>query len=98
MVHRTHLTTPPGETPVTENEQASELYTPGLAVPVEPTVPMRFRGQLITLVTLLVLGGLGWLAFEVITSGQDFDPALDVDTPVEDEFDPTIPLPDGGEG
>lgn len=94
MVHRTHLTSPPGVTPVLESDVSSELYTPGLGVPVEPTVPMRHRGKVIAAVVVSGLVLSGWVAFRIATSGQDFDPSLDVQV---EEFDPTIPSgPTGG--
>lgn len=96
MPYRTHLTTPPGETPVTENVDGHELYTPGLAVPTEPKVPMRFRGPLIVVGLLVLLVLAAWVGFQLVTAGQDFDPSLDVPGQDEQEFDPTIPIP--GEG
>lgn len=93
MPHRTHLTTPPGGTPVTEDDarEGRELYTPGLALPVEPGVPSRFRGLLVTFGVLVGLLLVGWIAFQLVTAGQDFDPSLDVDP--QEEFDPTFELP-----
>ncbi len=93
---RTHLTTPPGLAPTTEasEQREGELYTPGLALPAEPKVPMRHRRKVATVAVLAALGLGGWVAFEVATAGQDFDPALDQQLPGE-EFDPTIPAPDG---
>jgi hypothetical protein len=89
--YRTHLTTPPGETPVIESGQSRELYTSALAIPAEPKVPMRFRGHVIAVAVIVALGLAVWLGFRTVTSGQDFDPSLDIQTP-DEEFDPTIPV------
>lgn len=93
---RTHLTTPPGVAPVTESADRNsfELYTPGLRLPAEPVVASRFRTQIILLVTLVGLALVAFIAFQVVTSGQDFDPSLDENIPGEGGFDPTVQLPD----
>ncbi len=93
---RTHLTTPPGGAPVTEaNDRGSfELYTAGLQLPQEPKVAGRFRKQVVLLVILAVVAVVGFVAFQVATAGQDFDPSLEENINPGEEFDPTIPLPD----
>ncbi len=93
---RTHLTTPPGGAPVTESDDRSsfELYTPGLQLPGEPVIASRFRTQIVLLATVILLAVIGFIAFQVVTSGQDFDPSLDENIPGEEEFDPTVQLPD----
>jgi hypothetical protein len=66
----------------------SELYSPGLALPQEPYVVSPWRRRAIVLVTLLVVV-VGLVAtYRLVTSGQDFDPAL--------TEQPGSPAPDPG--
>lgn len=77
MAYRTWLTTPPGQAPADEDvEPATERYSPGLAEPMEPWVPARYRGVAIGTIVVLVLLVLAGAAFQLVTSGQGFDPSL----------------------
>ena len=103
MRTRTHLTTPPGQTPHTEDERRrdDERYSPGFAVPEEPSVPGRHRRTLVTLAVLVVLAAAAVLAFRWLTAGQGFDPALEQPAvtetpPSETRLDPSGGTPAGG--
>ncbi len=52
---------------------------PGLALPVEPRVPGPHRRLWVTLTLVAVVAVAVYVAFLVATSGQTFDPALDLD-------------------
>lgn len=99
MQTRTHLTTPPGQTPTATSSPSSdeETYVGGLSVPEEPTVPGRYRRTVLVVVSLLVLAVAAYLTLQVMTMGEDFDPALDqlIDpgAPADDSA-PDAELPD----
>lgn len=79
MRTRTLLTTPPGRTPEPElgrSSRPAERYSPGLALPTEPTVPSRFRRVGIAIATLVVVGLLGVAFVQVGITQQAEDPAL----------------------
>lgn len=102
MRTRTLLTTPPSQTPVSDEpsaEERREVYSRGLALPTEPKVPGKHRKLKIVLLTLAGLALIGWLVLRVLLAGQFQDPAL-TDTPAsgdgtfqEGEQDPTLQLP-----
>jgi hypothetical protein len=109
MRTRTLLTTPPGEEPVgddTPGRLDPERYAPALALPREPRVPGRFRRLWISLTILVVVAVIGVAVFQLVTASQFQDPALSGDDPSleapavdeEEEFDPTLEAPEGGEG
>lgn len=101
---RTRLTTPPGREPTTDPlaERAGELWSPGFAIPEEPSVPGRYRKLWIVLTTIAVLALAGLITFRILTAGQFQDPALfDPSNPPTipaegDDQDPTLPQPPEG--
>lgn len=98
MRTRTRLTTPPGEAPSLSDRQrpVDETYVRGFALPEEPRVPGRRRRLWVTLAVLTVLAVVTSVTFLVITSGQSFDPALDLDAEQDaDTVDTTTPDPEG---
>jgi hypothetical protein len=76
---RTHLTSPPGQGPTATSSPSTgdEVYVPGLAVPEEPKVPGRYRRVVVLVVALVLLAAATYLTLQVMTMGEDFDPALD---------------------
>ena len=87
MQTRTRLTTPPGQEPVAPESNRTaddvERYSPGLALPAEPTVAGRHRRTLVVIGALLVLGVAGFVAFRLLTAGQFQDPALTEEQPAD---------------
>ncbi|MBW3661500.1 MAG: hypothetical protein KY469_00245 [Actinobacteria bacterium] len=85
MAHgRTRLT---GGGELEPSTGASELYTPGLALPREPHVTGPWRRRLIVfLVVVVVITGV-LATYRLVTVGQDFDPAL-TDQPASPPPDP----------
>ncbi len=81
MRTRTRLTTPPGQEPSLSADRRpdAEAYVPGLALPVEPRVPGPRRRLWVTLTLVAVVAAAAYVAFLMATSGQTFDPALDLD-------------------
>lgn len=90
MRTRTHLTTPPGVEPVLSGTagESGEVWLHALELPTEPRVPSRWRRLWTTLALVVVLGTVGYLALQVMTAGEDQDPALDP------AFRPTEPSTD----
>lgn len=87
MRTRTRLTTPPGQEPATPHadDDAKERYVPGLALPDEPSHPGRYRRVWTTLLTIVLLATVAYVAFRLATAGQTFDPALNRDSGPEDQ-------------
>lgn len=99
MRTRTRLTTPPGEEPAPPPSVTSpdgpaddERYVPSFALPEEPRPPSPYRRAVILAVVLVVLVAAGWAILQVVTAGEDFDPAVG-DNPSA----PAESLSDGGE-
>lgn len=82
MQTRTRLTTPPGEHPTLSDGPGpqDEIYVRGLALPQEPRVPGPRRRLWVTLALVAVVAGLAYATMLVVTSGQSFDPALDLES------------------
>ena len=83
MQTRTRLTTPPGEEPAPPPSIGSSVdpaqgdrYVPGLALPTEPSPPSRYRKAIIIALIIGVLALVGYVALQVVTAGEDFDPAV----------------------
>lgn len=81
MPTRTYLTTPPGREPSEATgrsaSEARERYVPGLAAPVEPTPPSRWRAPLLTLGVAVVVALVVVVVLRVSAASQAQDPALD---------------------
>jgi hypothetical protein len=80
---RTYLTTPPGREPSEATgrsaSEARERYVPGLAAPVEPDPPSRWRVPLALLVTAALVVALAIAAVQLSASSQAQDPSLDAE-------------------
>lgn len=104
MRTRTRLTTPPGQEPSlsTDRRPDAETYVSGLGLPIEPRVPGRRRRLWVTLAVLAVVAVAAYAAFLAATSGQTFDPALDLDAEPGDAAtaevtpDPAVTVPGDG--
>lgn len=100
MRTRTRLTTPPGREPDAAGIRTdSETYVPGLSLPREPRVPGKHESWWITLgvVAVLVIGA--FVSFRISTRGQEFDPALDVPSQLDEAGegdDPVFEIPSDG--
>lgn len=81
MPTRTYLTTPPGREPSEATGRSAsedpERYVPGLAAPVEPDPPSRWRVPLTIVVAAALVVALAVTAVRLSASSQAQDPALD---------------------
>jgi hypothetical protein len=100
---RTYLTTPPGrepsQAPGRSASEPLERYVPGLAAPVEPTAPSRWRRPLLVLLTAAVLVAVLVAVVRLSASTQAQDPAVDpglVEAPTDEG--PTLRDGSGGDG
>lgn len=95
MRTRTRLTTPPREHPSLSDRPDSpdETYVRGFALPEEPRVPGPRRRLWVMLALVAVLAGVAYVTFLVITSGQSFDPALDLDSGQDGATGDATPVP-----
>lgn len=89
MAGRTRLTGG-GDVDTTSSSANTELYSPGFALPSEPHVASPWRNRIILLVVVAVLTGGLFGTYRIVTSGQDFDPAL--------TDQPGSPAPDPADG
>lgn len=75
---RTRLTTAPGGAlTVDDVRRDDEHWTPGLALPVEPTWPGRLRRVWVAVLVAVVLVVLAVVFVQLNERGNSFDPSLD---------------------
>lgn len=101
MQTRTRLTTPPGDEPAPvpsarggEASHAGEAYVPAFVVPTEPHVGSRYRPVLLLIAVVVALIVLAYGVLQIVTSGEDFDPAVGNQPGVPGSVD----APEGSDG